>query len=380
MMTMPGTIRSTAATVTLIAAGFAAGCAKEAAYEKTLTPVRVKVADRAAGTPGVRYSASIEPNTRVDLAFKVGGYIQELARFNGRDIQDGDHVTRGMFLARVNPADYEEKVKQARSQLAEAEAAATPTKQAYDRATQLFRTKSITKPELEQAQGAWDTVQARLSGARAVVQEARNALNDTALTAPLDGIVVKRLIEVGSLVGPGVGGFVLADTSSVKVVFGAPDTMLHRLHTGMTETITSEALSGRIFHGRITNIAPTADPHSRVFDVELTIPNQNGALKVGMVATVQLGTQTDSADAETDAAGVAVPLTAIVRSKTHPEGYAVFVLEDKDGGTVVRLRDVTLGDMIGNQIDVVSGVSAGEKVVVSGATIVSDGERVQVIL
>jgi multidrug efflux system membrane fusion protein len=358
-------------------AGVCVGCAKEHPYEKPLTPVRVAVAARATDTPGVRYAAAIEPNTRVDLAFKAGGYIQSIAQVGGREIQDGDRVTRGMLLARVMPADYDEKVKEARSQLAQAEAAGAATKQAYDRATALFQAKSLTRPELEQAQAAWDTVQAKLAGARALVQEAENARGDTALVSPIDGIVLKRLIEVGSLVGPGVGGFVLADTSSIKVVFGAPDTMLRRLRPGMMETVTSEAQPGRDYHGRITKIAPNADPRSRVFDVELTIPNADGGLKVGMIASVQLDVPSSATDTPPDA--LSVPLTAIVRSKSKADGYAVYVLDEKDGHSVARLRDVVLGDMVGNQVGVVGGLSAGEKVLVSGATIVTDGERVRVI-
>ncbi len=374
---MTPTTGRAAAVMFVCAAGFVAGCTKQHPYEKPLTPVRVQVATRATAASGVRYAASIEPNTRVDLAFKAGGYIQSIAKVGGRDIQDGDRVTRGMLLARVKPADYDEKVKQARSQLAEAEAAAVPTKQAYDRATSLFQAKSLTRPELEQAQAAWATVQAKLAGARALVQEAENARGETALVSPINGIVLKRLIEVGSLVGPGVGGFVLADTSTVKVVFGAPDTMLHRLRPGMVETVTSEAMAGREFHGRITKIAPNADPRSRVFDVEVSIPNADGALKVGMIASVQLDVPASATDLQADT--IAVPLTAIVRSKTNADGYAVYVLEGNGTTAVARLRDVTLGEMVGNQVGVITGIKPGEKVIVSGGTIVNDGEQVRVL-
>jgi RND family efflux transporter MFP subunit len=361
------------------AAGLMVGCSAPARSEKPLTPVRVQVVGPATATTDIHYAGGVEPKTRVDLAFKSAGYIQSLAQIDGRDVQDGDRVTRGMVLAHVRTTDYDEKVKEAQSQLAEAEAASVPVKQAFDRATALFKANSITRPEMEQAQGAWDTVQAKLAGARALVQEAQNAQADTALVSPLDGIVLKRLIEVGSLVGPGVGGFVLADTSSVKVVFGAPDTMLRRLHTGMTETVTSEALPGREFRGQITNIAPTADPRSRVFDVQLTIPNADNALRVGMIATIQLDTAGPSATGQPSAL-LSVPLTAVVRSKNKPDGYAVYVVDDKGSAAVAHLRDVTLGDMVGNSVGVVSGVTAGERVIVSGATIVNDGETVRVIL
>jgi multidrug efflux system membrane fusion protein len=155
--------------------------------------------------------------------------------------------------------------------------------------------------------------------------------------------------------------------------------MLHRLRLGMVETVRSEAAPGREFRGRITNIAPTADPRSRVFDVELTIPNQDGALKVGMVASVQLSPPDEPAGDPATAAVVTVPLSAIVRSTTTPDGYAVYVLDEQGGTSIVRLRDVTLGEMVGNEVGVVSGIRVGEKVVVSGATIVTDGEAVRVI-
>jgi multidrug efflux system membrane fusion protein len=349
-------------------------CAKEEPYDKPMTPVRVRAVQPSANGPTVRYSASVEPRTRVDLAFKAGGYIDQLTTIAGRTIQDGDHVTRGMVLAAIRPADYDEKVKQARSQVAEADAALVQTKAAVDRANLLFQSRSLTRPEYEQAQAAYDTVQARLSGARALVQEAENARADTTLRSPIDGVVLKRLVEVGSLVGPGVGGFVLADTSSVKVVFGAPDTMLTTLALGALESVSSEAVPNRQFSGRITKIAPAADPRSRVFDIEITVPNADGALKVGMVAVIQIGDQAAIARP-----ALAVPLSAIVRAKDR-DGYAVYVVEDRNGRPIVHLRTVSLGPMMGNEVSVTNGLLSGERVVISGASIVTDGEQVSLIL
>lgn len=361
--------------VLIVSALAAAGCGHEEVYEKPLTPVRVQPVVEATSATGVTYSASIEPKTRVDLAFKVGGYIEELAQVGGRTIQDGDRVRKGMVLARIRPTDYDEKINQARSLVAEAEAALAATRPAYERAKTLFEARSIARPDFEQAQAAYDTVQAKLAGARAMVQEAENARADSALTSPIDGIVLKRLIEVGSLVGPGVGGFVLGDVSSVTAVFGAPDTMLKTLEVGRVVPIAAEAVPDRAFSARITKIAPAADLRSRVFDVELSIPNGDGALRVGMVAVARI----DRGGGQASPALV-VPLTAIVRSKDRPDGYAVFVAEDQGGKVVARARNVTLGDMTGNQIAVVDGVKAGDRVIVSGATIVTDGEIVSLVL
>jgi multidrug efflux system membrane fusion protein len=349
-------------------------CAHSEPYEKPLTPVKVETVGLATGAGGVRYSAAIEPKTRVDLAFKVPGYIGDIATARGADgqmrlLQEGDHVRQGMTLARIRQGDFEVKVREARSQLSEAEAALTHATAAFERATALLARKSIARPDYEAARAAHESVQAKVQGARALVQEAENAVADSSLRSPIDGVILKRLIEVGSLVGPGTPGFVLADISSVKVVYGAPDVLLRTLKVGTPQTVTTEAVPGVQFAGRVTKVSPMADLTSRVFDVEITIPNPADRLKIGMVAALEVG------DAAPPAV-VVVPLAAIIRSKTNPQGYAVFVAETRGDKTVVQLRDVTVGEMYGNRIAVTSGLKPGDRVVTSGATIVVDGETV----
>ena len=354
-----------------------AGCAKRR-RTKPLTPVRVQAVSRASAVPGVRDSASVEPNVRVDLAFKAGGYIQSLAEVDGRTIRDGDHVTRGMVLARVKTTDYEEKIKQARSQLAEAEAAAVPTKQALDRATALFAAKSLTRPELEQAQAAWATVQAKLSGARALVQEAENAQGDTGLASPIHGVVLKRLIEVGSLVRArsrrlragrhlvGQGGVRRARHHAAPVApgHGGGDHQRSRGGPRVPGTHHQHRAHGRSAKPRVRRRAHDYQSGCRA-------EGGDGRQRATGGGGRKAGTQTDA---------VAVPLTAIVRSKAVPNGYAVFVLEEKGGAAVARLRDVTLGDMVGNEVGIVSGLQPGDKIIISGATVVTDGESVRVIV
>ena len=109
-----------------------------------------------------------------------------------------------------------------------------------------------------------------------------------------------------------------------------------------------------------------------MFDVEVTVPNADGRLKPGMVASIELA-------GETGAGRLTVPLGAIIRSKVKPDGYALFVVEERGGRTYARLREVTLGDMVATGVMVTEGLRAGEHVVVSGATIVTDGETVELV-
>ena len=206
------------------------------------------------------------------------------------------------------------------------------------------------------------------------VEEARIALQDTKLKAPTTALVLKRKVEVGDLVNAGTVGFVVANTEKVKVVFGISDLMLKHLKLGDQLAVTTEALRGREFRGLVTAISPSADPKSRVFDVEITIPNPDQNLKVGMIAAVAVAT------GQAPKTVTVVPLNAVVRSKTNPEGYALFVVEGQKGGRIARLRDnIELGEVFGNKITVTRGVKVGEPVIVTGATLVADGQRVRII-
>lgn len=360
--------------VTLCAAGLIAvtGCSHEQPYQKPPTPVQVGEVQLRPAARGLRYSAAIEPARRVDLAFRVGGYVSELATVDGHVIREGDVVAAGTRLAAVRAEDYDVKVRQAQAALAEAEAARRAATQGLARAEKLYAAGSLTKPELEQAQATAESIEAKMGSARAVIREAQLAKQDAALTAPIHGVVLKRLIEVGSLVGPGTPGFVMADTNEVKVVVGIPDTMLSRFVVGTHQRIASDALTGRTFDGRVTNVSPAADPRTRLFEAELTVTNRDGALKPGMIATVDVGSGEEAAAASP----VSVPLSAVIRPPGEQDGYAVFVIDETGGSPTGRLRRVRLGELTGNDVVVVDGLRRGERIVIQGAALIADGERV----
>jgi multidrug efflux system membrane fusion protein len=138
-----------------------------------------------------------------------------------------------------------------------------------------------------------------------------------------------------------------------------------------------EAVAAEMFDGRITGIAPGADPQSRVFDVEVTIPNPAGRLRPGMIGTVALGR--DAGNRAASAAGLTVPLTAVIKSEAGGGSYAVVVVERQGTSDIARLRRVVIGEVSGNGIAVLEGVHQGDRIIVSGATLVVDGEIVRVV-
>jgi multidrug efflux system membrane fusion protein len=188
--------------------------------------------------------------------------------------------------------------------------------------------------------------------------------------------VLKRSIETGSLVSPGTSAFTLADSSSVKAVFGVPDAIVGRVRLGMRLPITSESFGMTEFWGQVTAVSPVADPSSRVFQVELTIPNGRDLLKPGMIASVAVP---DPAVPNAAAARVlAIPLSSVVTGGADQD-FAVFVVEKENGKSIARRRPIKIGEVYGNMISVSEGLTPQQQVIVAGASLTSDGELVEII-
>jgi RND family efflux transporter MFP subunit len=368
------------ATLLALTVAIASGCTQAVARAGAPPqPVRAAEVVTASAPTGVRYSATIEPAQQVTLSFKASGYVDSVlqrptAGGGTHTAQQGDRVSRGLVLARVRESEYRERVNQARARVAEGDASLVKARLDLDRARTLFSSQSLTKPELDGAQAAFDAAEARMTSARADVELALTALRDTSLVSPIDGVILERKIEAGMLAGAGTVGFVLGDVATVKARFGIPDSMVQVVALGDAIDVTVDAMGGAMFAGRVTAVAPAADPQSRVFDVEVSIANAKGQLRPGMIGAVTILPRATDTSAPRP---LTVPLTAVVRSATGGQ-FAVAVVEAKGDGAVARLRQVQLGEVIGNSIAVTKGVASGERVVVSGATLLVDGAAIQV--
>ncbi len=382
------------------------GCREETATaEKAPVPVHVDAASMFTPETGRRYSASIAPYRQVSLSFKSGGFVESILQVHGvdgkpRNVGPGDQVTAGEILARVRRRDYDLKVNQAeaqlgearksesaaRAQLAVAEAAAAKAGLDFGRAADLFATHSITKPDYDAATAQRDTTQAQVDAARSQIEasaariqmaqagegDANLARSDTELIVPFAGFVVLKQVEVGTLVGVGSPGFTIADLDSVKAVFGLPDIEVASLKTGATLSLTTDALPGREFRGIATSVSPVADSNTRLFPIEVTVSNAQHTLLAGMIASVAPG-------ATRRQPVLVVPLGAVVHANKEGAAFGVIVVDETGGVAHARVRTVALGETFGNRIQILRGLRDGERVVTSGAALLTDGEAVRVV-
>ena len=385
-------------TVAILPFFLLAGCNRhEAKLEKTITPVRVTPVNLYQPQGGGRYSAAIIPGRQVSVSFRVSGIVTGLHRAGGRDVQPGDTVMAGAVLARLREEDYRiasaqsqgqldaarDTEKNAAAQLAQVQASRAKAEADFARYKTLFDQQSLTRADFDAAKAQLDVATAQVDAARAQLESSAAqirtaeagkassllAQRDAVLVAPFTASVVQRNVELGMLAGPSAPAYTLADISTVKAAFGVPDTVLVQLKLGKKVGVTVEAWQGKEFPGTITTIPAVADSNTRLFQVEVTLANPKMLLKPGMIASLRLD------DAGPTAAVPVVPLSAVIRDRDNPADFSVMVVENK----TAKVKRVGLGPTFGDLLAVTSGVKPGDLVIRAGATLVANGETVEVI-
>lgn len=369
-MLLPG-LTSMARRVLLVAGALllAAAC-RPRDVRNSSTPVRVAIV--AGGTPRERsYAGTVAAGAQVALAFKSGGYIQTLGTAPQRPLEVGDRVAKNTVLASLRQADFRQRFVELAGMNAEASAEYRRARADHERAKSLFAAGAVSAAELDAARARVVGLSGAVTASSARASQASLALFDSRLHAPFDGVVLERLVEVGALVGPETPVLVLAATAKVKVVFAVPDSVVGTLPVGESVRVTTDASSGRVFVGTLTKVAMQADARTRLFELEATLDNADGALKVGMVGRVTIARSEDEAR---EAAKPSIPLRAVV-----PNGAELGVFVVAASG-LAKARVVTLGALLhGDRVEVRSGLVRGERVVVQGATLLSDGARIEEI-
>jgi RND family efflux transporter MFP subunit len=391
--------------LSLTALSVLAGCATKKQAGPEPVPVDAEIVATQQVQPSWSYSGEIRPDTEVQLAFKEPGYIAALYHVKGadgrtRDVQMGDEIPAGTVLAHLRRSDYESSFNSAlgqehsmqgtldasQAELDRAKADQTKADMDFERAQALYVAKAMTRPDYDAAvehhasatanvEAAVRQIEARrgqVATALAQTISARINLGDTNLIAPMPGVIVEKNVEPGSLVAAGTSAFALDDTRVVKVNFGVPDSMLAYLKLGAPVPVLLEALQGRTLTGRITEIAASANRQSRVFNIEVSLPNRDRSLRVGMIASIRI----ERADAQNVPV---VPMTALMTAESGSKNYSVFTVKERDGKQFAQLKSVRIGETFGKSVVIDEGLTPGEQIIVNRTNQLSDGSPIRAI-
>ncbi len=369
----------------VVMAGLTTGCAKrEPGPPPGPRAVRVALARTESAATGGSYAGSLEPRTRLNLAFGVPGRVRSLGsvRDGGKErpLREGDRVTKGQVLALLDDSDLQHQaassslaMSTASADLASSEASLAQAEADLVRARGLAASGAVPGAELERAETLAKAARGRTAALRAQkgsrgeqVAIARRAASDARLLSPIEGVIARRMVDAGESVGPSTIAFTVIDTREMKLVFGVPDTRIGAVHPNDLVPVHAEARGAAPLAGRVVAIQPVADPTLRTFAVEVAVDNAGGELRAGMVASASLGT-------DGGPPALLVPLRSIVRRLDGKLG--VFRVERDVGRDVA----VELGDLVGNDVVVRAGLATGDRVVTDGAPLLKDGERVEVL-
>lgn len=328
----------------LLSAGLLASCsssssskATEEQSADTVRLVEVAPAEMRALSLSEEFTAQLEAKVINNITAQAGGRLKQLL------VKVGDRVGAGQAVARMEAT----QASQAQIQLADA-------KTNFARMDELYKVGGVSKAQWEQAKSAVD--QAKLAYG--------NAAENTVLRSPISGFVTAKNYDNGDMTSPQLPVVVIQQIAPVKAVIGVSEQYYSYLKKGAAATLSVDALGEETFSGIVTNIFPTLDPVTHTVSTEIEVANKDLKLRPGMYARVHLDFGTKEA--------LTVPDKAIVRQAGSGARY-VYVFS---GGKAVY-HAVELGQQQGDLYEVVSGLNAGDQVIISAPSNLKNGLSVK---
>ena len=305
------------------------------------------------------------------LSAQITGTIANVA------VREGDRVRAGQKLITIEAAQMTAQVERAEAsiaameqQIAAAESDASLAASTLRRYEMLKAEKSVSPQEFDEVASRSKAASARLAALRAQRAEAaasasaaRTMQGYTVIRAPFDGVVTERKVDPGAMATPGIPLLTVEKSGRLQLETSVDESVLSSVRIGSTIPVIIDALGGRPMEGRVARVVPAADPGSRSFLVKIDLPSTPG-LYSGMFghASFSRGNSRDV---------LAVPRTAIV---THGSMQSVYVV---GADHIAGVRYISAGNVDGNEIEVLSGLSAGESIVESPGEAELGGKRIE---
>ncbi len=342
------------------------GSAATGAPATNRPPVAVSVAPVTTAdlTESVDVVGSLAPKFYADVKSEVSGIVTAVY------VTEWVPVKKGERLARLDTTETEAGIEAIKAGVAQAQVAETRARREYERAQQLKQYGLITQQNLDDAKSALEAAQAATAAAQAQVKAAETRLAKAFISAPMDGVVALRGVNVGDRVENMGGGdpmFRIVDNRLLDLTVSVPSTQLAAVRVGQELQFTTDALPGRTFTGKVMFINPAIDETSRSAKVVAEVPNSDGALKGGAFVKGRVVTATRKAVTQ-------VPRDALMNWSVEDQTAEVFVIANGQA----EKRAIKIGTTNHVAVQVLSGVTTGERVVTRGWFQLRPGDRVTV--
>lgn len=333
----------------LVLAACSNGTATVNSNAERLVPVSVVATEAGPAAPAIRTSAMLAHKDEVRLAFKIGGVIARIA------VDEGSQVKKGDVLAELELAEVGSQVEQSRQMLVKAE-------RDLKRGERLHAEQVIA---LEQLQ---DLRTQRDMAAQALKATSFNR-EYAVITAPSDGVVLRKLAEARETVAPGAPVLVIGNADSGFVLKASlADRDVVQLALGDQAEVRFDAFPGEKLSAKVTRLPAAADPRTGMFDVELSVQSEFPRAKSGLVGRIALTPSSAGANQLSY-----VPITAILEGDRARATVFVFTRASE----TVHRRPVEVAFIDGDRVALTAGLEVGTEVVTDGAAYVEDGKKVR---
>ena len=336
-----------------------------------------ETAEMAIPTVSVVHPKRGAPAQEVVLPANVQAYIDApiYARTNGylkhwyADI--GARVKAGQLLADIETPEVDQQLRQARADLATAQANLNLSQITAARYEDLLKTDSVSKQETDNAAGDYAAKQATVQSSQANVRRLEELQAFEKIYAPFDGVITARNTDIGALIDSGSSGgsrtelFHIAQPDKLRVYVNVPEAYSQAAKPGLTADLALAEFPGRLFQGTLVRTADAIDPSTRTLLVEIRVNNPTGTLLSGAYAEVHLKLPTATS-------AFILPVNALL---FRAEGLRVAAVTD---GKHADLKQVTLGHDFGSEVEVVAGLTGNESIIVNPPDSIVSGEEVRI--
>jgi RND family efflux transporter MFP subunit len=349
--------------------------AKKKAAGARVVSVDLTSAERGQVREVLLLTGALKAKESVDVVPKATGRLEKI-HFNV-----GDRVAKGALVAELEDAELEQRVRRAEAAIAvnaasvtQREAEAANVKANLARGQQLFEEGLLSSQEYEQQRTSLEMIEAQVMLAKAQRQQAEAELRElniqveqTKIYAPLAGDIANRYVDVGALVSANMPILRIVNVTTMISQGNVPERNVGKLRVGAEAEVRVDAMPDTVFRGRISRIAPVLDAATRSALIEIDIPNPNRTLRAEMFARINL-------DLGTTREATLIPRDGLVYRGSQP---GVYVLESSESDRPV-FRPIETGMTREDQVEVLANLDPGTRIVGRGATMLRDGDRIQV--
>ena len=325
------------------------GCNKKENRPTVQPPVKVTVMDVSEGMANNsrEYSGTVSSAETTTLSFSVPGTITELYG------KEGQKVSKGQLLGKVRNGEYLNAYNIAKAQLDEAQ-------DGYDRLKKLHDANAL--PDVK-----WVEIQQKLKQAQNMEEMAQRTLDDANLHSPVSGIITQKFADIGQTVIPAQPIYEIISIGDLTINIPVSENEIVNFQLGETAKISFEIESKNIIEGKVTQKSVSADPLTRSYTVKISIPNQDGKILPGMIGKAIF----PKSEADTDGQkAVILPSQAVLLNEDNR--WFVWVVND----SVAERRFVTIGELVSNGVEIISGLNPHDSVIVAGMQKVGSGSKV----